>query len=322
MTSSLLEFALRYAEQKIKSFLVHGIVDGRCTCGKDCGKQAGKHPIYKGGFYGATDDASQIRNWCSRHPNANSALPTGNGLIVMDIDGDEGHATLQALVARHGFLPRTAHVKTSRGWHLYFSVPASRKIPCSSGNGLDVRGDGGYAIAPPSVHASGHIYSWRDRQGNIISSPASWAVVEIRECPDWLVEWAINRTESGRSDEDFAQQSPHFRKPLCVADIEAAVAILPNNDLSWDEWSNSLMLLWAVSDGAALSAAHQFSKKSTKYDAAYTDKRWQETTKSPPTRLSVGSLIYKVRSSSRTGYLHLRHAFKNWQPCRPSITTE
>ena len=70
------------------------------------------------------------------------------------------------------------------------------------------------------------------------------------------------------------------------------------------------MLLWAVSDGAALPAAHQFSKKSKKYDAAYTDKRWREITKSPLTQLGVGSLIYKVRPVDRTGSHLLRPRFQ------------
>ena len=299
MTSSLLEFALWYADQGIKVFPLHGIIDGRCTCGKDCGRDAGKHPIFKGGFHIATEDASQIRKWWSRHPYANIGLRTGNGLMVVDPDGPEGLATLEALVAGHGPLPLTAHVKTSRGWHFYFSVPETLKIPCSSKDGLDVRGDGGYVVAPPSVHVSGHTYTRYDRERKPVNSAASWSPFEIAASPDWAVEWAINRTKSGRNDEDFAHQTPPFRKPLCVADIEAAIAILPNNDLSWDEWNYYLMLLWAVSDGAALPAAHQFSKKSKKYDAAYTDKRWREITRSPPTRMGVGSLIRKVRQFQR-----------------------
>ena len=292
---NMLEFALRYAEQKIKVFLLHGIIDGRCTCGQDCGRQAGKHPIYKGGFHGATDDASQIKKCWGRHPNANIGRPTGNGLMVVDTDGPEGLAALEALVAVHGHLPPTAHVKTSRGWHLYFSVPASRKIPCSSKDGLDVRGNGGYVVVPPSVHKSGHIYTCYDRERKPFNSVPSSSPIEIAASPDWLVEWAANRANGDRSDHNFGQQPPNFGKPLSLADIEAAVAILQNHDLGWDEWNHILMLLWAASGGAAQSAAHQFSKKSKKYDAAYTDKRWREITQSPPTRLGVGSLIYKVR---------------------------
>ena len=55
------------------------------------------------------------------------------------------------------------------------------------------------------------------------------------------------------------------------------------------------MLFWAVSEGNAVEAAHAFSRKSTKYDQATTDERWRQIGESPPTRLGVGSLIFKVR---------------------------
>jgi hypothetical protein len=174
--------------------------------------------------------------------------------MVVDTGGPEGLAALESLVAVHGPLPQTAHVKTSRGWHFYFSSPETVKIPCSSRDGLDVRGDGGYVVAPPSVHKSGHIYTCYDRERKAVNSSASWSPIAITASPDWLVEWAANRASGDRSDRNFGQQPPNFGKPLSLVDIEAAVAILPNNDLSWDEWNNILMLLWAASSGAALSA--------------------------------------------------------------------
>ena len=67
---------------------------------------------------------------------------------------------------QHEPLPRTAIVKTSRGWHLHFKLPAKcALIPCSTGDGLDVRADGGYVVAPPSRHLSGHVYQWCEHVG-------------------------------------------------------------------------------------------------------------------------------------------------------------
>ena len=160
---SLLECALQYAGRNWRVFPLHSVQDGRCTCGHDCGKNAAKHPRVKGGFKAATTDARQIEEWFRKWPNANLGIATGavSGLVVIDIDGADGLATLQALVAQHGVLPRTAIVKTARGWHLYFAMPATcTPIPCSTGNCLDVRADGGYVVAPPSLHASGHVYQW------------------------------------------------------------------------------------------------------------------------------------------------------------------
>jgi Bifunctional DNA primase/polymerase, N-terminal len=168
MTVFMLQFALRYAGRGWHVFPLHSVQDGRCTCGRDCGKNAGKHPRVKGGFKAATTDVRQIEAWWRKWPDANIGIATGamSGIVVIDVDGEAGRATLQRLVAQHGLLPRTEMVRTSRGWHLYFGIPdACSPIPCSTGDGLDVRGDGGYVVAPPSRHASGHIYQWCEHVG-------------------------------------------------------------------------------------------------------------------------------------------------------------
>jgi putative DNA primase/helicase len=159
-------WALAYAKSLLAVFPLHSIRDGRCTCGGDCGKNAGKHPRVKGGFKVATTDARQIKEWWRKWLDANIGIATGavSRIIVVDIDGADGLATLKALVAQHSGLPRTPIVKTGRGWHLWFAISATcAPIPCSTGDGLDIRADGGYAIAPPSRHANGHLYHWCDR---------------------------------------------------------------------------------------------------------------------------------------------------------------
>jgi hypothetical protein len=164
----LMEAALQYARWGWHVFPLHSIRDGRCTCGQDCGKNAGKHPRVRGGFKSATTDTHQIEAWWCKWPDANIGIATGivSGIIVIDIDGTAGLTTLRSLLAKHGPLPRTEVVKTARGWHLYFVLPAScAPIPCSADDGLDVRGDGGYVVAPPSRHASGHVYQWRRHVG-------------------------------------------------------------------------------------------------------------------------------------------------------------
>jgi hypothetical protein len=135
---------------------------------------------------------------------------------------------------------------------------------------------------------------------------------ESTDCPNWIIEWATARSGGSQDGEkNFALAPPWVSKleagglakralrnttgSLLLVDINAAVAILPNDDLDWDNWNKHGMLFYAVSGGTALDAWHQFSNKSKKYDPAETDKRWQAYRKSPPTRLGVGSLIFKVR---------------------------
>ena len=81
-------------------------------------------------------------------------------LVVIDADGEEALAKLRDLSTRLGQLPRGPRVKTARGWHGYFSIDspiASRKIE----GVIDIKSDGGYVVAPPSVHPSGIVYTWQ-----------------------------------------------------------------------------------------------------------------------------------------------------------------
>jgi hypothetical protein len=158
----MFDSALAYAQHGFHVFPLHSMRNGRCSCNRDCGKTAGKHPRVAGGFKAATADPEQILAWWRKWSDANIGIATGavSGIIVLDVDGAEGHAALQKLIAKHGPLPRTPVVKTARGWHLYYGLPPGKVISCSTGGGLDVRGEGGYVVAPPSVHASEHIYHW------------------------------------------------------------------------------------------------------------------------------------------------------------------
>lgn len=178
-----LDAATVYAHRGWPVFPAHSpaFSPGRCTCGhRDCASPA-KHPRVAGGLKAATTDQGQIEGWWSRWPNANVAIRTGevSGLVIVDIDpAHGGEATLARLVDEHSELPAGRVVRTgSGGRHLYFHHPgrpvrndAGRRL----GAGLDIRGDGGYVIAPPSRHANGGLYAVEARGG------------ELPELPEWL----------------------------------------------------------------------------------------------------------------------------------------
>lgn len=160
---TLLDWALSYASRGLQVFPLHSMRDGRCTCGHDCGKNAAKHPRVKGGFKVASTDARQIEAWWRKWPDAGIGIATGavSGIVVVDVDGPEALAALQQRASKHEPLPKTPTAKTARGWHFYFKHPhADVIIPCTARDGIDIRGDGGYVVAPPSVHATGHVYQW------------------------------------------------------------------------------------------------------------------------------------------------------------------
>jgi Bifunctional DNA primase/polymerase, N-terminal len=133
-------------------------------------------------------DPTQLAIWWRRWPRANVAVITGwvSGVIVVDVDpAHGGFDTLAALEAAHGRLPHAAVVETpSGGRHLYLAHPGGR-IPNSAGQlgpGLDVRGDGGLALLPPS-RRHGAAYRWVGLGGpaTVPAMPAAW--VELLRPP-------------------------------------------------------------------------------------------------------------------------------------------
>jgi hypothetical protein len=150
--------------------------DGRCSCGQaDCSKP-GKHPRTRHGLHGASANAARIRGWWAAWPDANVGAATGR-LVIVDVDGTHGRTTLAELEQTHEPLPRTLTAGTGQGAHLYFHAGEHRVANSVGrlGAGLDVRGRGGYVVAPPSLHAGGHRYRWTTRR---LPAPL----------PSWLAE--------------------------------------------------------------------------------------------------------------------------------------
>lgn len=138
--SKLGEAALAYAER--------GCLVFPCRAGE-------KVPATGNGVLGAKRDADAIRACWTSKPDLNIGLATGrrSGIVVLDVDGDEGWDSLHRLEDRHEELPTTASVTTPRGGqHFYFQAPAEeiRNTAGFPGLGLDMRGDGGYVLATPS----------------------------------------------------------------------------------------------------------------------------------------------------------------------------
>jgi hypothetical protein len=152
-----------------------------------------KSPYTLNGFKDASTDPSKITAWWTRWPNANVGIPTGeaSGILALDSDNPD---TLDALQEKHSSLPPTATTRTGRGgMHYLLRYPAGETIRNSTGKlgpGLDVRGEGGYIIVPPSRTEGA--YEWVDK------SP-------LADLPDWLLE-AL--TEQPRASKDTPRIRP------------------------------------------------------------------------------------------------------------------
>ncbi len=144
----------------------------------------GKIPRLRNGLHGASIDSHAIRNWYTMWPDADLGVRTGNGLVVLDIDGDVGADSLHTLERQHGALPRTVSVRTGSGgahYYLTTTLPVANSAG-KLGPGLDIRGDGGYVVAPPSVHpATGARYVWdNDPHDVAVAAIPAWIVQRIR----------------------------------------------------------------------------------------------------------------------------------------------
>lgn len=126
-------------------------------------KEAGKAPLTPHGCKDATADAGIIESWWKRWPAANIGIATGGGIVVLDVDTKDanGFESLHQWEEECGELPETWNSITGSGGAHYF-FRTDKKINNRAGvlPGLDVRGDGGYVVAPPSVHPSGGVYEW------------------------------------------------------------------------------------------------------------------------------------------------------------------
>lgn len=174
----LVEVALRYGQHGWPVLPLHTPIGRGCSCSaSECGSP-GKHPRTARGVHEASTGHGRIRDWWARWPHANVGVATGaaSGLVVLDVDLPDGPDSLAELEARHGSLPATCEQRTgSGGRQLLFAHPGTTvRNRAGVVPGIDVRGDGGYIVVPPSLHAAGDRYQWTGR-----TSPAP--------APGWLM---------------------------------------------------------------------------------------------------------------------------------------
>lgn len=132
-------------------------------------KYRDKVPLTRNGCKDATTDAAQIKSWWQKYPNANIGLATGavsQNVFVIDLDIDEdrgidGYHSLEDWQREHGDFPETWTAITGRGgYHLYYRGNGKIKNRAGIIDGVDIRGNGGYVVAPPSIHKNGNRYEW------------------------------------------------------------------------------------------------------------------------------------------------------------------
>lgn len=192
MNGTIQDHALNYASAfQWAVFACHAITAaGGCTCGNPNCRSQGKHPRTPHGVLDATADPEEVgRQFAGGASNIGIATGSVSQLVVIDVDEAKG-ANLNDLLI--GGLDEsvfaTATVRTGGGLHLYYWQPQGIEIRNSAsklGKFIDVRGEGGYVIAPPSVHISGSRYEWLNADEAIslemLEMPQQW--IDVLHAP-------------------------------------------------------------------------------------------------------------------------------------------
>ena len=180
----MIEHARNYAARGWPVFPIFEAKDGYCACNRGTCRSPGKHPRVRGGLHKDTVDSKSIDKWWRKNPSSSIGLVTGepSGLLALDVDIDKGGSeSLLVLLSEIGALPPTLTQTTGSGGVHYLFQATSKRIRNSAGKlgkGIDVRGDGGYIIAPPSSHVCGGYYRWDSDPFNTPIAPIPKALLE------------------------------------------------------------------------------------------------------------------------------------------------
>jgi hypothetical protein len=181
-----------------------------------------KAPATTHGFKDATTDLDVVRAWWRVEPTYNIAIATGtvSRAFVVDVDGLDAEAELRKLEAEHGEIPPSVEVITARGRHIYFKLPEVpiRNSAGKIASGIDVRGDGGYVLTPPSMHPSGRRYAWSVDSANAFAAPPKWLLAKIAAAANGAdvtpsSEWrelVTNGVAEGARDSTIARLAGHL----------------------------------------------------------------------------------------------------------------
>ncbi len=173
MRESLKEWALYYASMGLAVFPL---------------KPKDKRPATANGCKAATTNKEQIAAWWDKHPDSNIGMATGRlsgGLVVVDLDIDEskgidGYESLKEWQRENGELPETWQSITGRGgYHMLYMSTSGHKNRVGLYDGVDIRGEGGYIVAPPSIHPNGRKYEWEQGPDEFAISQADSRVADF-----------------------------------------------------------------------------------------------------------------------------------------------
>ena len=245
-----------------------------------------KAPATTNGFKAASDRPEVIKSLWGSRTNLNIGLSTGNisQCWILDVDADKGGLeSIEKWENKYGSLPDTLTSKTGGGGkHYFFKIPNGMNIPSNANKlspGIDLRGTGGYAAIPPSVHPNGNQYIWVDEGA------------EIEDTPKWLIKLIQDMVKK-----PVVQKPTYTGVSQTIGDwtSEDVLSMLDVIDAEYrDTWIHVGMALHE--GGWPLSMWDVWSAKSDKYKPGEPFKKWQGF--SPGDGITMGTLVYMAESN-------------------------
>jgi hypothetical protein len=240
--------------------------------------------------WGCTSDPDEIRRDFAHSSRNAIGVPTGevNQIFVIEGDTIKGHgvdglANLRKLEAEHGKLPDTLMAESPTGsLHYYFKMPPGVTIR-SGGliSGVDVKGDGGMVIAPPSVRPGVGAYRWLN------DAP-------IADAPQWLLDMVVSKDDSEDQPDDQNLQAEH-------SEVIGAVAVIPNivsddrdHDVDRKKWIDVGIAIYGATNGERPDIYDAWSRRHPSYNKKYTAEKWVGF---HANRKGMGSLIHLAREA-------------------------
>lgn len=195
--------ALAFAGRGYSELPLHGIIEGKCTCGNLKCESPGKHPYARFAPHGlkdATTDPDTIRQWFEEVPFINYGVCTDN-LPVIDIDPRNGGDKKWLELVRKNYDVHTWRVHTGGGGqHIMFGPTEKPLRSAKLAPGVDFQAAGKYIVGAGSMHISGRRYTWAPQ-----CHPRE--VGELKAVPSWVLDLA-----STVCNLDTRRPTDHWRK--------------------------------------------------------------------------------------------------------------
>ncbi|MDE3023767.1 MAG: bifunctional DNA primase/polymerase, partial [Pseudomonadota bacterium] len=291
------EEARDYLDAGLRLIPLHPIIGNKCGCEKESHNPCaaiGKHPLRHGWQNQALIDDATLGNWSSYYQCSGLGWALDDDHIVIDVDsrsgGLESLNTLQTDLSIDLFSVCNAIVKTGGGgWHFYFKKDPGQtigwKMP-EKYRGIDIKQGGGFVVIAGSMHASGAFYEWHSAAKSDLSN--------FQAIPQIICEM-LAATKRAHVNEMKSQGLGD------VTEIADMLDYISNDGegQDYEMWLRIGMSIHHATAGGSdgLKVFNEWSKQSSKYDAADLERRWHSFGKRASNVATLGSLVYIARQA-------------------------